>query len=400
MITGLFWLSTAVLTETYIVFPAVVLGRGRWRARPHLEGDITPTVSVVVAVHDEVEVIEAKIRSVLDGDYPPELLEVIVASDGSTDGTEITADVGDPRVQVLTLGRVGKAQALNAATAAATGEIVVFTDANSHFAQSTLRHLVRGFADPEVGGVAGDQRYLPAGSAVTHSVTGHGETGYWDFDRALKLAESRSGNVIGATGALYAVRRDLVEPLPDGVTDDFTTSTGVIAAGRRLVFAADATVYEPVSASAGAEYRRKVRVMSRGLRAVAYRRALLNPARHGFYSYQLLNHKVLRRLMALPLLTLAVASGASLQRGWAYRMAFAAQAAIYVPGAIALAYPKSRLGRSRPFGLAGYFCMVNAAGAVAAWQVATGQRIHQWTPERVEVPTTDPKVGPRPERNA
>ena len=389
MIAGLFWGSTALLAETYVVFPAVVLGRGRWRARPHLEADITPSISVVVAAHDEVDGIASKIHSVLDGDYPPHLLEVVVASDGSTDGTETAADVGDPRVRVLRLDRVGKAKALNAATAAASGEVVVFTDANSHFAPSTLRQLVRAFADPEVGGVAGDQRYLPAGSTSTESVTAHGETGYWDFDRALKVAESRSGHVIGATGALYAVRRDLVEPLPDGVTDDFTTSTGVIAAGRRLVFAADATVYEPVSASAGAEFRRKVRVMTRGLRAVAYRRELLDPTQHGFYAYQLFNHKVLRRLMALPLLTLFVASAASWQRGWIYRLAFAGQAAVYVPGAIALASPKSRLGRTRPFGMAGYFCMVNAAGALAAWRVLTGQRIHQWTPERTESPAPD-----------
>ncbi len=382
----LFWASAAVLTETYLVFPAAVLARGRWRARPHREADVTPRLSVVIAAHDEVQAIEAKLRSVLAADYPAEFVEVIVASDGSTDGTVEAAAIDD-RVRVLDLGRVGKAAALNAATAAATGDVIVFTDANSRFATDTLRNLVRPFADPEVGGVAGDQRYLPAeatGTDAPDAVTTHGETGYWDLDRALKRAESAGGHVIGATGALYAVRRELVQPLPDGVTDDFTTSTGVIAQGRRLVFAPDAAVYEPVSGSAGAEFRRKVRVMTRGLRAVAFRRELLNPSEHGFYAYQLVNHKILRRLMALPLLALLVASCGSARRGPFYAAAAAGQVALYSAGAVALARPKSRIGRSRPAGMAGYFCMVNGAGALAAWHVATGHRIATWTPERAD----------------
>src|SRR5699024_400548 len=135
-----------------------------------------------------------------------------------------------------------------------------------------------------------------------------GERSYWDLDRALKRAESAGGSVISATGALYAVRRPLVDPVPPGVTDDFTTSTGVIERGARLVFAPDAVVWEPVAASARDEMARKVRVMTRGLQAVAHRRRLLDPREHGFYAYQLLHHKLLRRLMGLPLLVLAVSA--------------------------------------------------------------------------------------------
>lgn len=275
----LFWVSVAVLVQTYVAFPLVTIVRGRLFGRDVLVGDITPSISVVIAAHDEATSIGPKLHSVLDADYPVDLVEVIVASDGSADGTPEAAAI-DPRVRVLVLPRVGKAAALNAAITASRQDVLVFTDANSRFAPDALRKIVRPLADPEVGGVAGDQRYEPpaaAASGLPGSGTVDGERRYWDFDRILKEAESAGGNVIGATGALYAVRRELVGTVPEGVTDDFTTSTGVIEQGHRLVFAGDATVFEPVAASTDAEFRRKVRVMTRGLAAVAYRRRLLDP---------------------------------------------------------------------------------------------------------------------------
>ena len=137
------------------------------------------------------------------------------------------------------------------------------------------------FADPSVGGVAGNQRYRP-GSAS--DATTAGEQVYWDFDRLLKEAESRAGSTISATGAIYAIRRSLFRGVPVGVTDDFAVSTSVIEQGYRLVFAADALAWEPVASSGSMEWDRKVRIMTRGLRGVFERRALLNPTRYGFYS--------------------------------------------------------------------------------------------------------------------
>ncbi|WP_426573899.1 glycosyltransferase [Aquihabitans sp. McL0605] len=395
----LFWVSVAVLVQTYVAFPLVTIVRGRLFGRDVLVGDITPSISVVIAAHDEATSIGPKLHSVLDADYPVDLVEVIVASDGSADGTPEAAAI-DPRVRVLVLPRVGKAAALNAAITASRQDVLVFTDANSRFAPDALRKIVRPLADPEVGGVAGDQRYEPpaaAASGLPGSGTVDGERRYWDFDRILKEAESAGGNVIGATGALYAVRRELVGTVPEGVTDDFTTSTGVIEQGHRLVFAGDATVFEPVAASTDAEFRRKVRVMTRGLAAVAYRRRLLDPREQGFYAYQLINHKVLRRLMGIPLLTALAASAACSRRRPIYRVALAGQLAVYVPGALALAHPSGRIGRSRLGGLAGYFCMVNGAGLVAAWNIVSGRRIVHWEPERtdgdVTIDLTDRALG-------
>ncbi len=388
-----FWGSIVALGQTLVVFPAAVLVRGRVRRRPHVEASIEPTVSVVIAAHDEAACIAEKLATVLDADYPPDRLEVIVASDGSTDGTEEAADVGDPRVAVLALERVGKAGALNAAVARATGEVLVFTDANSVFDPHCIRKVVAPFADPGVGGVAGNQCYLRADPGDPVDATAAGEQSYWNLDRALKVAESAGGHVIGATGALYAVRRELFEPVPDGVTDDFTVSTGVIERGHRLVFAPGAKVYEPVAPTTDAEFRRKVRVMTRGLRSVQHRRRLLDPGRHGFYAYQLLNHKVLRRLLAVPLVGLFAGSAACRRRGLLYRLAFGGQAALYGAGAIGLLWPDSRPGRTRLCGLSAYFCMVNAAGFVAATNVVRGRRIDRWDTERTHL-ASDGTEGP------
>ena len=377
--TGLFWLSAGTIAVTYVVMPALILVRGRLVRRPIAAGETLPTVSVVIAAHNEERSIGPKLVNLLEGDYPADRLQVLVASDGSSDRTaaEVRAFAGRG-VRLLDLPRVGKAAALNAALAEATGDIVVFSDANSMFAPDAIRTLTAPFADPTVGGVAGDQRYLRGGSGGM----ARGERGYWDLDRLLKRAESRSGNVISATGAIYAVRRDLVPPVPDGVTDDFITSTAVVAAGRRLVFAEDAAAYEPVASSGGVEYGRKVRVMTRGLRGVVLRRALLDPRRTGFYALQLFWHKLLRRLMVLPLIGLAISSPILAGTGPFYALATVGQVGAYGLAGAGLLLRGRPIARSRPLAFPAYFCLVNVAALHAALNVVRGHRIDRWEPQR------------------
>jgi cellulose synthase/poly-beta-1,6-N-acetylglucosamine synthase-like glycosyltransferase len=377
-----FWGAVAVIAYTYAGFPLLVLARAAVRPRPFRTGDVRPSVSVVIAAHNEAAAIGPKLESVLATAYPADRREVIVASDGSDDGTEdVVRRYVDRGVRLLALSRVGKAAALNQAIAAAGGEVLVFTDANSALEADALTALVRPFADPAVGGVAGDQRYRGRGDEA--AVAG-GERSYWSFDRLLKVAESRAGNAISATGALYAVRRELVGEVPEGVTDDFATSTAVIAAGSRLVFAPDAVAWEPVAASGEVEFGRKVRVMTRGLRGVVVRRELLDVRRHGFYAVQLLSHKVLRRLMVLPLAVLAVASPVLWRRGRLYRLATVGQVCFYGAGAVGLVAGPQRGRRGRLLALPAFFCLVNAAAVKACWNLVTGRRIDRWEPQRPE----------------
>jgi cellulose synthase/poly-beta-1,6-N-acetylglucosamine synthase-like glycosyltransferase len=376
----LFWSAVGTVGATYALFPLLVIARARLRPRPHSSADITPSLTFIVAAHNEATDIGAKLENIASLDYPTDRLEVIVASDGCDDGTEeIVRGFAGRSILLLSLPRVGKAAALNAAIAAANGEILVFSDANSIYAPDALRALVRPFIDPDVGGVAGDQRYVtdPSCEAV-----GSGEQGYWDFDRMMKRAESQADNVVSATGAIYAVRASLVGPVPEGVTDDFYTSTGVIARGFRLVFAPDAVAFEPVARSAGLEFGRKVRVMTRGLRAVVLRRSLLDPRTHGLYSVQLLAHKVLRRLMVFPLATIALTSPLLWRRGRVYRAATVAQAALYGLGLLGLLVADKPIGRRKALALPAFFCFVNAAALRASWNVLSGRRIDRWEPRR------------------
>lgn len=379
-----FWAGAAVVAFTYVAAPLVIVLRGALRPRPVHAAPVEPTVAIVIAARNEAERIGDRLDNIMALDYPEDRLSAVIASDGSQDETvalarERAARTPDRAIEVLDLGRVGKADALNAAVALVTAEIVVFSDANTAFAPDAIRRIAAPFADPSVGGVAGNQVYLPRGSAIEDS---HGERGYWKFDRVLKRAESAAGSTISATGAIYALRRDLVPQVIAGVTDDFYISTAVVAAGHRLVFAPDAIAYEPPARGARLEYRRKARIMTRGLRGVAARQSLLDARRHGFYSFQLVWHKLLRRLMVFPLALIALTSLALFRAGTFYRLVAVGQIVGYVLAGVGLLLPRSRVGRSRPAGLAAFFVMVNAASLEAVWNLLTNRRIDRWEPRR------------------
>jgi cellulose synthase/poly-beta-1,6-N-acetylglucosamine synthase-like glycosyltransferase len=357
-----------------------VLLRAKFFPRPFLQGDFTPSVSIVIAARNEAACIRRKLENMLQLDYPVGQFEVLIASDGSTDDTDnIVAGYSNAGVRLLTQPRRGKAQTLNAAVSTARGEVLVFSDANSMFERGALKALVSPLADPDVGGVAGDQRYEPVRPQQYGSL---GERRYWDFDRNLKRAESIAGNTISATGAIYAIRKELFQPVPDGVTDDFVTSTRVIAQGKRLMFSDRAVAWEPAATRQQAEFQRKVRIISRGLRGLVCMRCLFNPFRYGFYSLQLLSHKVLRRLMVVPLIVLLLTSLWLSSTGPVYRAAMYGQLAFYLlatVGAFA-----AICGRQIPkhAAIPAYFCLVNLASLVALIRVLTGRSTIVWEPNR------------------
>jgi glycosyltransferase involved in cell wall biosynthesis len=383
MIRRLIFLGCAgLISFTYVGAPILILLRAALRPRPVREAAIEPTVSVVIAARNEAASIGPRLANLAALDYPADLLEVIVASDGSDDDTVAIARTASARrVTVLDLERVGKADALNAAVACATGDVIVFTDANTTLAPDALRAIVRPLADPAVGGVAGNQVYTRDETTMANS----GERSYWDFDRLIKRAESKGGSTVSATGAIYAMRRSLVPVIIAGVTDDFYTSTAVIDQGHRLVFAADAIAFEPPSPSTSREYGRKVRIISRGFRGVAARRALLDPRRTGFYAVQLAWHKLLRRLMAVPVLMMGVVNLSLARESRLHRRLAILQIAGYAAAAIGFIAPQSRIGRSRPVALSSFFVMVNLASLHAAVDVLRGKRIERWEPTRSDL---------------
>jgi len=377
---AVFVAAAGLLAWTYAVFPALLLLRGRVRPRPFATADIEPTVSVIVAAHDEQAAIGERLDNLLALDYPAARLEIVVASDGSTDRTVALARLREPLVRVLDLPRVGKAAALGAAVAETRGEILVFTDANSAYERDAVRRLVRPFADPSVGGVAGNQVYLPPSAPREGSAAG--ERGYWNADRLFKTAESAAGSVVSATGAIYAIRRELFSPVHDDVSDDFHETLAVIDAGRRFVFAADAIALEPVAASSDREFDRKVRVMIRGLRCVGRWRRLTDPRRTGFFALELVTRKVLMRTMALPLLALLGSSVALARRSRLARLLALGQFAGYGMGLAGLVLERRRGHAPRLLALPAYFSLVQVASLVASWRILRGRRIDRWEPAR------------------
>lgn len=372
--------ALGAIAVPFVLYPVLLWLRARFAEAPIVTRDWTPSVDLVICAHDEAESIEAKLENALALDYPRDRLAIRVASDGSTDGTvELARRFERQGVQVLDLPRVGKAAALKAAVSSGNGEILAFSDANSMWRPDALRALVRPLADARVGGVAGDQRYAER-SERSDADRADGERAYWQFDRQLKRWQSRAGSAISATGAIYAVRRSLFEPPPPDATDDFMISTGVIARGYRLVFCPEAVAVEPPAERTAGEFRRKVRIITRGLRAVAYRRVLLDPRRFGLYSVELLVHKLWRRLVFVPLGVLVLAIPACWAAGgWLSGLGVGMTVGL-VAGVAGLVHPA--LARFKPIRLAGYGLMVNAACAIAAFDAARGRRVSLWESER------------------
>ncbi|HXE81406.1 MAG TPA: glycosyltransferase family 2 protein, partial [Vicinamibacterales bacterium] len=344
---------------------------------------ITPPLSLIIAAHNEEAVIGDRLRNALASDYPTDRLQVIVACDGCMDATEsivrgFVVDGGP--VVLLSLPRRGKLHAIEEAVRHATGAILVFSDANTMCDRGALRALARNFADPEVGGVAGHTSYRISPGSEASS---RGERLYWQYDTWLKRLESLSGSVVSAHGGLYAIRRTLFRtPEDTAVTDDFGISTAVIDQGYRLVFDEDARATELTAPTARQEFRRRVRLMTRGLRGVLLRRRLLNPFRSGFYAVVLFSHKVARRLVPLPLIVLAVSSVYLADSHPFYFAAAVAQAAFYAVAAAGWALRGARIGAAKAVYIPFYYCLANVASALALVQLARGQRIERWEPQR------------------
>ncbi len=375
------WLFAASLGLTFYIYagyPALVALLARVRPRPVRRAPIRPAVTVIIPAFNEAAVIEAKIRNTWALDYPPDQLEVVIVSDGSTDETEaiVRRHVG-PRLRLLTQRpRAGKALALNRAAHVAANEILVFTDANIELRSDALARLVKSFADPEVGGVAGNKLYRPAD---TDDGTGRGEGSYWRFDSWQKLCESRAGNIFAADGALYAVRRDLYVPIQDPAqADDMAISVQIVLQGRRLVFEPEAVAYEDAPGDRFQEFGRKVRITNHSMRALLNLRGKLWTS--GFYSVQLLSHKLLRHLSPVLLLTVLASSGILALSHPLFQLALAGQLGLYGLGGFGLLLGRGTSHGSRLLVLPGYFLLVNAAALRGLAAVIRGRRLQVWNP--------------------
>jgi biofilm PGA synthesis N-glycosyltransferase PgaC len=361
-----FWASLIVVGYTYAGYALIVAVLARARGSEPLAGAITPAVTVIIAAYNEARTIAARVRNVLQQDYPAERLSVIVVSDGSRDGTAQAAAVDD-RVQVLALAENrGKACALNAAMALVRTQFVVFADARQRFAPDALRRLLAAFADPAVGAVTGELR-IEADCGGQPSL-------YWRMETRLRADEARLGWLHGVSGAIAAMRTALFQPMPERLLlDDVWIPLHVAFAGRRVWMARDAIARDVSSATAGEEYRRKLRTLAGNWQLIASLPRVLNPIGNPLF-FAWLSHKLLRLLAPWALIAAFVAS--ALAEGGFYRVALIAQMLAYVAATTALLAPRS-CARVPLLAAAGSFVMLNCAALMAlpAWFALGSRRL-------------------------
>ena len=297
----LFWLGLAALGYAYVGYPLLLGLLAPVFGQAFRQAEQEPSVSLIVAAHNESEVIGEKLANTLSLDYPADRLQLIVISDASTDSTEeIVRGCSDPRVALLRQEQQGgKSAALNRGVEAATGEVLVFSDANSMFAPGAVRALVRRFADPKVGAVSGELVY-EADQAHT------GEGIYWRYEQVVKALESRMGRLLGANGAIFAMRRELVPQLHPLDVNDFRLPYQALLEGRAAVLAREATATERAAPSPGGEMARKVRIMSRALPMFFSLFPRTLRAGRPLVAWQLLSHKILREVQAVFFLAMLV----------------------------------------------------------------------------------------------
>jgi len=368
------WSCGALLAYTYVGYPlAIALWPARRRPRP--QGDHHPAVSLLIVARNEASRIGARIENLLSLDYPADRVELLVASDGSTDRTADQArSREDPRLRVFAFDRArGKPAVLNELVPQARGAIVVLADARQRFEAGALRALVAPFIDPAVGAVSGELVLAPnaEGTAV-----GDGVGLYWRYEKSIRRNESRLDSTVGATGAIYAIRRDAFRSIPeDTVLDDVLVPMMLVAQGYRALFEPAARACDRAAATATEEFRRKVRTIAGNFQLFARNPWLLDPRRNRLW-LQTLSHKGLRLLTPL-LLAAALAANVALAGTPAYRWALAAHLTFYAGAASGFAL--RNLPRKAPFlTIPCLICLLSWATVVAFVRFVTGRQPVTW----------------------
>ena len=369
-----FWICVALVIYPYAIYPLLLVGMNRLtgrRAHAGGEGHL-PTVSIILPVHNEAVRVTAKMRNLLAQDYPVERLQIIVVGDACTDDTLDRARAeGAGRVLVIPLAtRAGKAAALNAGLTAATGDIVVFTDAGIILEPQAMRRLLSHFADPAVGCVSGED-YIEG--AETEGLYGR-------LELLLRREEALLHSIAGASGCFYAQRRELCLPFVSGYAPDFLSVLNTVRAGRRALAEPAARGSMSATSSQRDEFTRKVRTFLRGITALFGNAGLLNPFAYPAFSFILWSHKLMRWLAPVPM-AVCLATSFLLREQPLYAAAFIAQVCFYLAAISGLLWPRVAM-RIPVVRLAAFFVLVNVAAlkALALWM--TGTRIEVWHPTR------------------
>ncbi len=382
---SLFLASVAFCVYTYAVYPLWLWFRVRYfgtsrrlvadraaKKKDHTETDHTetelPTVSIIVAAHNEEQNLPGKLESLAAIEYPADKLQLIVISDGSTDATPEILRGSSVEYRHYEPAK-GKPTALNTGVGIATGDIVIFMDARQRVSPNVVSALVKRFEDPTVGVVSGELVLSDDGIQEAANVGL-----YWRYEKWIRQNESELFSTTGATGALYAVRREDVTTLAEDVLlDDFEIPIQVLRQGKRTVFEAGAVAYDRAEENSDDEFRRKVRTLTGNYQSFSRNRWLFDPMTNPV-CWQFVAHKVFRLLVPVAMLVAFVTS--FFGSGWFLNLAFLAQALFYISGVLALMFPVFASNRITSF--IKVFLQMNAAAVVGAWRYWLGSADVKW----------------------
>lgn len=361
----LFWASIVIIFYAYLGYALWLRLLGSLRNLPVRRADIEPSVSVIIAVHNEQANLPVKFENLRKMNYPPEKMELVVVSDGSTDATVDILRRTDGVVAVVLPEARGKAAALNAAVARARGEILVFFDARQTVDVQAVRELCSCFADPQVGAASGELLLVDGEGKAAGDALGL----YWRIEKVVRRLESATGSVVGVTGAIYAIRRELYVDLPEGtILDDVMVPMNVARAGKRVIFLPSAIAYDRIFQKPGKEFARKVRTLTGNYQLMQMAPWLLTPGNPLLFRF--VSHKLLRLIVPLLLVILLLSS--LLAGNLFYHVVFALQLIFYGLALLGWLRPPAR--KFRLVATAETFAMLNMAAAFAFLNFATGRK--------------------------
>jgi biofilm PGA synthesis N-glycosyltransferase PgaC len=366
----LFWFCFAVTAYAYFGYAILLWLYVRLRGQPIVQSSVTPTISIIIAARNEEANLPAKLENLRLLDYPQDLLQIVIASDGSTDRTASILREQIPYIHPIILDESnGKARALNEAVKHATGEILVFLDARQFVEPNAISELASCFADPTVGAASGELLLETASGAPSPDALGI----YWKIEKTVRKLESASGSVVGVTGAIYAIRRELFTDIPAGtILDDVFVPMNVARRGKRVIFQPSAIARDRLFSEKGKEFSRKVRTLTGNYQLLRLAPWLLSPTNPLLFRF--ISHKLLRLLVPLLLVVMLISSG--IAGGPLYRSIFWLQICFYLMAGFGMLNPS--LKRFKPAAIASTFVMLNAAAALAFYNFATG-RNSVWT---------------------
>ncbi len=378
MATMCFLAAVFLVVYAYAGYPLfLVVIRWLRGGRPVVRGDLTPILTILIPVLNGESTIAAKLRNTFETDFPQDRFHVLLVCDGCTDRTaDVARGLGYESLEVLELPeRVGKPRAINAAMANVRGDVVVVTDATVQLYPDSLRQLVRGFADPRVGMITGQDHSIPSKESPVTRIA----SWYTAYEIWVRRLETEVNTLFVVSGCFYGIRRELMPELVDWYSEDIFVPLSVVRRGYRVIHESEARARVATSKSSGVEFRRRIRTFTRGITAFTQNLDILDPRRHGLLSLQFFSHKLCRWLVPFFLVVLLVSSCVLVGRGWFYTAAFAVQLFFWTAAIAGLVLQRQGRGL-KALNFPAFYLLVNTALLVAWWKVVRGERIQQWQP--------------------